>query len=168
MRCSWVDNEPEMGWCPVSSGCQDDKEISLDQGHKEQMKLILRLKMFKNTCVKSIKAFISHSYSWLLMETTDFCRDLKLQARVRQLGQPAVFTFISIWANARMKTLTFEDWSSKDFLLGSTTDCSWTYVHVRVLPMIWRDKDRDTNCYRWSLPYLSVYTTVCMKRQGYK
>lgn len=48
--------------------------------------------------------------------------------------------------------LTLVDWSSNIFSLGSTTECSWTYVYVRALPMIWKRQrnallQTDINCY---------------------
>lgn len=44
--------------------------------------------------------------------------------------------------------ITFVDFSSKLFSLGSTTECSCTYVHVLVTPMICRKKGQTLE-YTW-------------------
>lgn len=49
-----------------------------------------------------------------------------------------IFNFLKLFL-----VLTFEDWSSKVFSLGSITDCSWTYVYVRALPTSWAQRERE-------------------------
>jgi len=55
------------------------------------------------------------------------------------MGQWCMYPVMNDQGSACVPTLmslTLVDWSSKVFSLGSTMECSWMYVHVRVLPII--------------------------------